>query len=275
MMAAKFVPFVTVSATSREGLAMDRLPEETLVVDVGAPSGARFLDSLLRANRVSFTGTTDMSQGALALPGWVMLDCYLLPSSIVGFAQRAADLPPSLFEALAPESGDSLVPVASYTALPTPIPGPMIGISLFSLSTGMRLGLRSKALSLAVYQATDQWGITQFDNSSIRIHANFGSLRIMSVEPPIHTFSHKTFVYRLQVPSLEALAKLAASEKPLPPPDAPPPGDWIWTGDESAMSRLKRRVREAPGHLAIVYPGARSNARGGQDIYLAELGASA
>ena len=63
---------------------MDRLPKETLIVDVGEPSGGRFLDSLLRANRVSFTGTTDMSQGALALPGWVMLDCYLLPSSIVG-----------------------------------------------------------------------------------------------------------------------------------------------------------------------------------------------
>ncbi len=273
-MAAKFVPFVTVSATSREGLAMDRLPKDTLIVEVGEPSGARFLESLLRANRVSFTGTTDMSQGALALPGWVMLDCYLLPSSIVGFAQRAADLPPSLFEALAPETGDALVPVAAYTALPTPIPGRMIGISLFSLSTGLRLGLRSKALSLAAYQATDQWGITQFDNSSIRIHANFGPLRLMSVEPPIHTFSHKTFVYRLQVPTLDALGKLSVSEKPLPPPVAPPPGDWIWTGDENAIAKLKRRVREAPGHMAIVYPGARPNARGGQDILIAELGAA-
>ncbi|MCC6807254.1 MAG: hypothetical protein IT381_07510 [Deltaproteobacteria bacterium] len=274
-MASKFVPFVTHAATSKDGLARDRMPKDALIVDVGDTFGARFLDSLLRANRVAFTGTTDMSQGALALPGWVMLDCYLLPSSIVGFAQRAAELPASLFEALAPESGDALVPVAAYTALPTPIPGRFIGISLFSLSTGLRLGLRSKALGLLLYGATDQWGITQFDSPSIRIHTNFGPLRFISAEPPIHTFSHKTFIYRLTVPAPDVLERFAASEKPLPPPTSPPLGEWIATNDDGAMTRLKRQIREAPGRFAAVHPGSRANARGGQDIYVADLGSSA
>lgn len=251
---------------------MERLTKDALLVDTTAATGSRFLDSLLRANRIAFTGTTDMSQGALALPGWVMLDCYLLPSAIIGFAQRAAELPPDLFEALAPESGDALVPVAAYTALPTPIVGRMIGISLFSITTGSRLGLRAKALALSVYRATDQWGITQFDSASLRIHANFGPLLLMSVEPPIHTFSFKTFVYRLSVPNEAVLQKLAASDKPMPPPTPPPPGEWISVTDEGAMHVLKQKIKEAPGRYAIVYPGCRPNMRGGQDILVADMG---
>lgn len=269
--AAKYVPFVTVADPSKDGLVTARLPADSHLVKVGDPSGARFLDSLLRANRVAFTGTTDMSQGALALPGWVMLDCYLLPSAIIGFAQRAAELPPDLFEALAPESGDALVPVAAYTALPTPTKGRMIGISLFSIATGLRLGLRAKALALSLYGCDDQWGITQFDSASLRIHANFGPLRLMSVEPPIHTFSFKTFVYRLEVPGEATLAKLAQSDKPLPPASPPPPGEWINVTEENAMAKLKRQIKEAPGRFAIVYPGCRASMRGGQEIYVAEM----
>jgi hypothetical protein len=272
-MSSKFTPFVTISATSRPGLVEARIPKDALLVDVQDPSGARFLDMLLRANRVAFTGTTDMSQGTLALPGWVMLDCYLLPSSIVGFAQRAAELPHDLFEALAPEDGEVLVPVAAYTALPTPVAGRVIGISLFSLATGLRLGLRSKALGLSVYGANDQWGITQFDSTSIRIHTNFGPLRLMNVEPPIHTFSHKTFVYRLEVPPPDVLARLSASDKAIPPHKPSPPGQWISTDDAGAMRVLKDRVKVAPGRFAIVHPGSRPNARAVQEIYVADLGA--
>lgn len=267
----KLEPFVTVSDPTRGLFDATTLPLKTQVFDLNDKQSAPFFEQLLLANRIAFTGLSDMTSGALALPGWVLLDCYLLPSAIVGFTQKASTLPPELFQALAPRSGDDPIPIAAYTAVPTPKQGEWVGISLFSLATGQRIGLRAKALALRHYGAKVQYGITQFDNASLRVHSSLGHLRLMSVEPPTHTLGLKTFVYRMEVPDTATLDKLAVTDTPFVPKQQLQ-GQWVRVSDSAALGDLRSKIKADPGRHAIVFPGARPTPQG-QEIHVYDLGA--
>lgn len=267
---ATLIPYIAGSTASLAALHLDRIPAlKPQAYDIADPKAVRFFDFIAVTNRYAFTGTTDMATGALSLPGWVLLDCYLLPSAVIGFAQRAADLPSEVYQALSPDDPTQLVPVSAYTAIPSNVPGRWVGVSLFSLVTGQRLGLRTKALALLLYGTTVQVGITQFDSSSIRIHTQLGPLKLAQTHPPIHTLSHKTFVYELEVPPPATLKVMATTDKPVVGPRVGTP-TWHVMGDPLVVGELKAKVAANPGKYAIVYPGIQQGPRGAE-LFIASL----
>lgn len=269
-MAGTLFPYVAGSSASLAALRFDQIPLiKPERFDIANPKNARFFDYIALTNRYAFTGTTDMAAGALSLPGWVLLDCYLLPSAVIGFAQRAADLPSEIFQALSTDDPTQLVPVTAYTAIPSNTPGRWVGVSLFSLVTGQRLGLRTKALALLLYGANVQVGITQFDSSSIRIHTQIAPLLLTQTHPPIHTLSHKTFVYEIDVPPVATLKALATTDKPTIGPKLGAP-KWHDMSDQTVVGELRAKVAAKPRGYAIVYPGIQQGPKG-VELNIAEV----
>ena len=266
---AKVVPYIASSASGIAPLHPERVPA-AMVKLISQPEEGEFFDMVARSNRLSFTGTTKMEDGSLSLPGWVLLDCYLMPSAVVGFCVQAADLPTDLYQAMQPPSPTAQIPISGYTAIPSADPKTWIGVSLYSLLSGQRLGLRTKAMALAVYGTERQIGVTQLDNASLRIHAMFGPLRLLQMAPPTHTLAHKTVIYELGVPPLPYLQKAMSENSVVAPPEPQPKGEWIEATNPVQVADLTLKVAKEPGKWAIVYPGAQPGPRG-QQICVAKL----
>lgn len=200
--------------------------------------------------------------GPMAMPQWVQLDCCTLPGAMFGFAVPRADLPDELwqrlrtryrhlfgFEMSSPiEDYVGWVPVSEYCAISSPDRVTAVSVSLFSLLRGAHLGLRAKAFSLACLEARRQLGVTQYDNPAVSLHAAFGSLEIRSAMAVNHPHPERTFVYELELPSVEALGEIARGRLPVPP-EAPPTAQLLPIDDRTGArvqglltERLKLRV---------------------------------
>lgn len=183
--------------------------EAAVAIDVLDDDSVAFFKLMLAGNARAF--------GDIGMPAWVQLDCATLPTAMIGFARRAADLDPAVVDDLCARAGlagvaqDQLVPVAEYTALCTPVGGDVVGFSLFSLVPG--LGLRAKALALLVMGARHQTGITQIDNIAVKTHARLGPLEIVRLSVQVHSRPTTTLVYRLSVPDDDTLSSLARGQQ--------------------------------------------------------------
>jgi hypothetical protein len=87
------------------------------------------------------------------------------------------------------------VPVGGYCAAPSAEPGRWVGWSLWSLMPAVGLGKAAKALALSAYRAQKLDGVTQYDNSALKVHTEFGALKILVATVPFHT-SPGSFVYQ-------------------------------------------------------------------------------
>ncbi|GGL09045.1 hypothetical protein [Mangrovihabitans endophyticus] len=148
----------------------------------------------------------------IPMPQWVMVDLILMPSAAV-----IAGLPQDAFAAMVERSTFSFdtdvkqhlravragmvdsgyrgpVPVGGYCAAPSAAPGTWVGWSLWSLMPSVGLGHAAKALALSAYRARKLDGVTQYDNSALKVHTRFGALRILVATVPFHT-SPGSFVY--------------------------------------------------------------------------------
>jgi hypothetical protein len=152
-------------------------------------------------NRVCFPGP-------LSLPGWVLADLYLLPSAI-GLLLDGDDI------------------AAAYYAAPAIEPGTVIGVSLLSVREGIGAGFAVKALTLALYRARVQRGVTQWRSRALRVHTRFGPLVVEGPAPAVHGVAAESFVYRVDLDAgtptrapagrpvaiPEAMARVAAGER--------------------------------------------------------------
>jgi hypothetical protein len=157
--------------------------------------------------------------GPLALPGWVLADLYLLPSAI-GLLLDEDEI------------------VAAYYAAPSIEPGTVIGVSLLSLREGIGAGWAVKALTLAMYRARVQRGITQWRSRALRVHTRFGALLVEGPAPAVHGAAAESFVYRVELdgqvpppgrpmPVEEAIARVSAGERlTIVPPGSD--GERVW-----------------------------------------------
>jgi hypothetical protein len=160
----------------------------------------------------------------IPMPQWVMIDLILMPSAAI-----IASLPQDAYAAMVEKSRFSFdsdvkthlraalgkarqdgytgpMPVGGYCAAPSAAPGTWVGWSLWSLMPNVRLGRAIKALALSAYRARKLDGVTQYDNHALKVHTQFGPLRIMVASVPFHT-SPGSFVYEsdFALPPLGAL----------------------------------------------------------------------
>lgn len=148
----------------------------------------------------------------IPMPQWVMVDLILMPSAavIAGLSQDAFAV--MVETATFPFDSDvrlhlrevqdevrrsgyaGPIPVGGYCAAPSAAPGTWVGWSLWSLMPKAGLGRAVKALALSAYRTDRLDGVTQYDNSALKVHTRFGSLRIVVATVPFHT-SPGSFVY--------------------------------------------------------------------------------
>lgn len=113
----------------------------------------------------------------LGLPGWVLVDLYLLPGAISLILDDADDV------------------VAAWCGVPTVVPGVVMGVSALSTRPGLGAGAVAKRLGVASLRARVQRGLTQWDNPAVRSHCRLGALRIVGPAPAVHGAAERSFVY--------------------------------------------------------------------------------
>ncbi len=183
-------------------------------VDVTAPENADFALAMNRGNCLAYDGTVERGpqSGALGMPRWVMLDCCALPSAVFGLEVPRDAVPKDLADAMDPTGRLEWIGVTEYIALPSVAPGEVVGVSLFSLVAGRRLGSRTKAMTLRLMGAATQTGVTQWTGAGIKLHLQFGPLRVVSSRVAVHDRPSETFVYQLPVPPQDCLARIERGE---------------------------------------------------------------
>lgn len=165
-----------------------------------------FYEAYLLSNSLSF------SSPDLKMPHWVMIDCALMQSAIVGFTRAVSDVPRELLRYYEEDPRIDLsklarIPVSGQIASPATTPGSFVGISLFSLGQQLggdkRLGLYTKALALEVYGARQNgtfYGIAQYDNPALKIHGRFSSkMEIEQAMVPLHPRKDMTLIYKMTI----------------------------------------------------------------------------
>ena len=211
-------------------------------IDVLNPKHAGFIELVNRLDGLSYGNKN------LAIPKWVQLDCASLPSGIVGLAMTAKDLPQDIKERFEIESDyPGLVPVSEYCAIPS-AGGSWIGHTCASLMEGSGLGLFTKVLALAVYQAQRLRGISQYENTAVKLHTRISNLALASAVTPAHGEPWNTFVYQHEVhqDKLESIL-CSPSEKQDP----------TLLLDPSSMRQkldLQKRIEDGES-VSILYPG--------------------
>lgn len=167
-----------------------------------------FHEAYLLSNSLSF------SSPDLKMPNWVMIDCALMQSAIVGFTKDKAEIPEALIGFYQMDERIDYqrlkrIPVSGQIASPaiTRAENSLVGISLFSLghqvSGARHLGLFTKALALEVYGARNNasfYGISQYDNPALKIHGRFSP--VMEIEQAmvhLHPRREMTLIYKMKV----------------------------------------------------------------------------
>ena len=256
---SKLIPYVL---THRRNL-----PFLDLSVDIGTDleiicvedqSNAEFCSLLNRSNQEAFGGPDSMG-----MPLWVMLDCAILPSAMIGFMLRRDDTPDEILEKLdVDDDYDGFVPVSEYCACPTIEKNCVSGFSLHSHLVGHGVATRTKALALAIYGARSQIGVTQFYNPAIRVHVRFGAMEMIIHRPSVHTYPEDSFVYRLQLPPRDVLLNMARGDDVFGQSDFPDGIRWDFDPDNEVMQgRLAGHLEEG-GQAFLVPPGWRATEDG-------------
>ncbi|TXD35618.1 hypothetical protein FRC98_15535 [Lujinxingia vulgaris] len=252
----KLIPYVLTTARN--------LPFLDLEVDIGRPlevlrveddQNGEFCSILNRSNQEAFGGPDSMG-----MPLWVMLDCAILPSAVIGFMLPRADTPPSILEKLdVDDDYEGFVPISEYCACPTVEADCVSGFSLHSHLMGQGIATRTKALALAIYKARYQVGVTQFYNPAIRVHVRFGAMEMSIHRPSVHTYPEDSFVYRLELPSREVLINMARGADVFGQSKIPEGVRWEFDpNNEMMQGRLARHLQEG-GRAWLIPPGWRAS----------------
>jgi hypothetical protein len=204
------------------------------------PADRAFLEAYLLANSLSFTNPT------FKMPHWILIDCVLMQTAIVGFSLALDRVPEPLREHFEADPGINLgdlteLPLSGQISALNIDGRSLTGFSLFSLArylTGVtHLSLYTKALALEVYKARSLeacYGITQYDNPSLRVHGRFtNELELYQPLVPLHPGKDRTLIYKMV---LDYDPQFLHEKKP-----ACPPTFWLNAND------LKRKEAIAAG----------------------------
>ena len=226
--------------------ALDLAPFGQTVEYLDAAASPAWVERYHAANRARFPG-------ALALPGWVLVDLYLLPAAI-----GLLTCPARLCEVRPEGLGDDDEAIAAaYYAAPSIVPGAVVGVSLISLREGIGAASIIKALTLKMLRATTQQGIAQWDNPSLRVHTRMGALRLLGPVPSAHGKAEESFLYAVDLAD-EARLRAAMGRPPTIAEDAPAGAAWMPVADRRALRALLDRAASGE-RIEILPPGLSSD----------------
>jgi hypothetical protein len=206
LLAGGYIPYIATSATLLPSFNTTPFGQKAEAFLMENPEHGPFHEAYLLSNSLAFKSPD------LKMPHWVMIDCALMQTAIVGFMKACKDIPESFLSHYRNDPSVDLgrldyIPVSGQIASPTAGGKNMSGFSLFSLATSIggqkNLGLYTKALALEVYRAAHyEWifGITQYDNPALKIHGRFSSR--MEIAQPIvslHPKKDMTLTYKMAV----------------------------------------------------------------------------
>jgi len=202
LLEAGFTPYV---ATARHLLpALELTPFGVPVTPylLDDTAHAPFHEAYLLSNSLSFASPE------LKMPHWVLIDCALMQTAVVGFTRPTGELPADFVAPYAADPRIELarvphIPVSGQIASPALLHRSFVGISLFSLGRHIGapsgLGLYTKALALEVYKARPGatfLGIAQYDNPALKIHGRFAPrMFIEQAMVPLHPKRDMTLIY--------------------------------------------------------------------------------
>lgn len=258
-LAQRLVPYVLTHRRNLDFLDLDiDVGTKPQIICVEDDESAEFCAILNRSNQEAFGGPDSMG-----MPRWVMLDCAILPSAVIGFMLASEDTPEEILDKLdVDDDYDGYVPVSEYCACPTVEAGCVSGFSLHSHLIGHGIATRTKALALAIYAAKTQIGVTQFYNPAIRVHVRFGAMEMIIHRPSVHTYPEDSFVYRLELPAKEVLVNMARGDDVFGQSDIPEGIRWEFDPDNEMMQgRLSRHLQEG-GRAWLIPPGWRASEDG-------------
>jgi len=208
-----------------------------------------FHEAYLLSNSLSFKSPD------LKMPHWVMIDCALMQTAIVGFMKARDDLPEELLSHYRNDPSIDLdrldaLPVSGQISSPAFGLNNLVGLSLFSLARSIdgpqKLGLYTKALALEVYRAAScaaYYGIAQYNNPSLRIHGRMSSrMEIYQPIVPLHPGKDMTLIYRMAV-DFDPY-KL---DDTLPP--AAEPTFWLNARDIAGKTRMQAGIAEGKRYV--------------------------
>ena len=206
--------------------ALDLAPFGQPVEYLDAAANATWVERYHAVNRARFPEP-------LALPGWVLVDFYLLPAAI-GVLTCPARLCDTRPEGLA---DDDEAIAAAYFAAPSIVAGTVVGVSLISLREGIGAAAIIKALTLKMLRATTQQGIAQWDNPSLRVHTRMGALRLLGPVPSAHGKAASSFLYAVDLTD-DISWRDAMTRKEKAATDAPAGASWVSVADHAALREL-------------------------------------
>lgn len=232
--------------------------DELITFSVEDDENAEFCSILNNSNHDAFGG-----RGGMGMPLWVMLDCAILPSAVVGFMLPVEDTPDEILDKLnVDDDYEGYVPISEYCGCPTVEKDAVSGFSLHSQLPGQGIATRTKALAMAIYGARTQIGVTQFYNPAIRVHVRFGAMEMMIHRPPVHTYPEDSFVYRIELPPREVLVNMARGADVFGQSDIPEGVRWEFDPDNEVMQgRLSGHLKE-DGQVWLIPPGWRATEDG-------------
>jgi hypothetical protein len=227
--------------------ALDLAPYGLPIEHLDAAAHPAWVERYHAANLARF-------KGSLALPGWVLVDLYLMPAAVglITCPARLCDLkPPGLRD-------DDEGVAAAYYAAPSIEPGVVVGVSLISLREGIGAAGVVKAMTLAMLRAKRQRGIAQWSNPGLRVHTRLGPLRLEGPVPGPHGKAAESFVYSVDLSDPETVT--AAMRRPSHAPDPEGPdveaigARWLPVADQAALDGLLRRAAEGEA-IDVLPPG--------------------
>ena len=209
-------------------------------------NGARVLDEAIFANV------------NLEMPRWVYYDCAVMPGMISGFAMRAsrlrAEFSLDMVKRLGVKPDTEWVPISLFIIIPTLQTGHWMAHNLCSIneivpeeSRLKGLGFLSKAFGLWYADVEYLFGVTQWGRPALRLHTNYGYLRLVSAYTPLHTYS-KSVTYRMKIDSSQWLGFF---DRSIPQgnfgKDFAPTGLWIDPQSEESMLEIQRKIENSEG----------------------------
>jgi hypothetical protein len=208
------------------------------------PEHQVFHEAYLLANSLSFRSPD------LKMPHWVLIDCALMQTAIVGFMKPVDAIPENVLHYFRSDRYIDFpklkyIPVTGQIASPSIDGQSLIGFSLFSLARGMtgekNLGFYTKALGFEVHgheRYPYYFGFAQYDNPALKIHGRF-SPQIELYQPmvPMHPLKDMTMIYKN---TIDFDPFTLTVEKPV---TAGKPDFWLAADDKAAKEEIYRGLR--------------------------------